>query len=239
MLVGPFANEGDQSIVNRLGLVGRQEVSAVLDNHELSRLGVLEELDLLLGVSNTVHDVVGAVEPQDGAGNVEETSVQSISVAEVDGRHSGAQSSVIAAVVGLDDLPPVLAHRGVDVLSKSNVDEEVAEGSGRLEVRRVLSRREGVNGRGDVADAVPAAQLDRALRLVVHGGSERDDTLDLLGGEEGHACGDPATLASAEHEGLLDAERLHHLEVHLSSVPVGPAGADGAGVAMSEELDGQ
>jgi hypothetical protein len=239
MLVGPFANEGDQSIVNRLGLVGRQEVSAVLDNHQLGRLGVLEELDLLLGVSNCVHDVVGAVEPQDGALDVEETSVQPISIAEVDRRHSGAQSSVIAAVVGLDDLPPMFARRGVDVLAEPDVDEEVAEGGGRLEIRCVLGRREGVDARRDVADAVPAAQLDGALRLVVHGGAERDDTLDLLGGEEGHACGDPATLAGAEHESLLDAERLHHLEVHLGSVPVGPAGADGAGVAMAEELDGQ
>ena len=54
-----------------------------------------------------------------------------------------------------------------------------------------------------------------------------------------HPHRDPPALTRAQHKGLLDAQRLHHLQVHDGRVPVREVLALGARLAVPEQLDGQ
>lgn len=62
---------------------------------------------------------------------------------------------------------------------------------------------------------------------------------DLLRSQQSHPHGDPATLARAQHECLVDTKSVENLQVHLRRVPVGPVLAAGAGLAVAQQLDGQ
>lgn len=60
-----------------------------------------------------------------------------------------------------------------------------------------------------------------------------------FGSQKCHAGDHPTALRSAESEGLVDAELVHHLEGHDGRVPVGEVLDRAAGGAMAERLDGQ
>ena len=60
-LARPFANELDQRVVNFLGVRRTQKVSAASNSHQISRLRVLEKLDLLFSVGHRVDGIVGTL----------------------------------------------------------------------------------------------------------------------------------------------------------------------------------
>jgi hypothetical protein len=57
-LPGPLADELDQRIIDLLWMRGTEEVSAGWHSHQISRLCILEELDLLFGVCNRVDGII-------------------------------------------------------------------------------------------------------------------------------------------------------------------------------------
>ncbi len=61
-----LAHEGDQSIVDLLGMGCRQEVLASLDHDKVGGFGVDEEFDFLFGVGHAVDRVVGALYVREG-----------------------------------------------------------------------------------------------------------------------------------------------------------------------------
>ena len=71
----PFSNELDQGIVNVLWVAGAQEVGAALHGDQVRFGSVDEHLDFLLGVCNGVNHVVRAMEPHDGAVDIEQSAM--------------------------------------------------------------------------------------------------------------------------------------------------------------------
>lgn len=125
------------------------------------------------------------MQPRDGTPDVEQAAVQSVAVAEVDGRHAGAAAAVVAPVIRLDGAAPVLAGLLRAGLAEADVDQEVAEGQVGLEVWGRGGGRPRVDRACAGAHAVPAAEFARAFGFVVERGAERNDALDLSRREGG------------------------------------------------------
>ena len=107
------------------------------------------------------------VKPHHGALHIEETSVQPISISEIDGSHSGSPSSVVSLVVALDGFLPIIPNTAVAILPKADINQEVAEAVVRFEVGRLLCRSPLVDIPSEQCWGFPASKRSSALRFVI------------------------------------------------------------------------
>ncbi len=155
-------------IVHFLGMAERQKVLAALYLYHLRILTAGQHLDFLLRIRNTVHRITCPMEPQHRTLHIAQSTVQSISVTQVNRRHTRPLAAVVALVVALYGLDPEIASLRVAVLAETNVDEEVCVVGSGLEI---WGRRGGgpfVDGAGASGDAIPAAEFAGSFALVVH-----------------------------------------------------------------------
>lgn len=119
------------------------------------------------------------MQPHHRAPNIEQPTMQPIPLSQVNRRHSRPPPPIIPLVVALDRLLPKFPRLTRAVLTESNVDQEIAVVVVRDEVRCGVVRRPRVDRARAGVDAIPAAEAARALRLVVEGGPQGNDALDL------------------------------------------------------------
>ena len=165
--------------------------------------------------------------------------MKTISLPQIDSRHTCPPPTFIALVVPLDSLNPEISNRFIAVLAKSDIDQEIAVVRTGLKIWRSLRSSPLVDRRCEVRRAIPAPELAGTFRLVIEGCAEGNDTFDHVGSEQSHAHGDPAALAGTEDEGLLDAEGGEDLDVHDGGVPISEVLGFGACLAVAEEFDGE
>ena len=121
------------------------------------------------------------MQPHDWTSHVAQSAVQTISIAQVDGRHPGSPTAGVALIVLLDGLLPEAPHVRRAVLAEPDVDQKVAVVVVWLEGIRGLIGGPLVDGAGACFHAIPAAELTRALGFVVERRAEWDDAGDLVG----------------------------------------------------------
>jgi hypothetical protein len=102
--------------------------------------------------------------------------MQSITFHQIDCHRPRPSAPVIALVTGLDGLLPESAQIG---FAKADIDQKVAEVEIGLEIGSWLAGCPGVDGACAGREAIPASELSRAFRLIIHGGSTGDDAFDL------------------------------------------------------------
>lgn len=119
------------------------------------------------------------MQPHNRAPNIEQPTMQPIPLAQVNRRHPRPPPPIIPLVIPLDRLLPELSRLTRAVLAKPNVDQEIAEVVVRDEVWCGLVRRPRIDRARASGDTIPAAEATRALRLVVKGGSQGNDALNL------------------------------------------------------------
>lgn len=105
--------------------------------------------------------------------------MQPVTFPQIDGRHPRPSTPVIALVIGLDSLLPESAQFFGAVLAKTYINQEVAVIEIGLEIGSWLVDCPGVDGACAGREAIPASELSRAFRLIVHGGPKGDDAFDL------------------------------------------------------------
>ena len=74
------------------------------------------------------------MQPQHGALYVEESTLQTISIPQVDSSHPRSPPSIISLIIALDSLLPEVPYAAITALTKADIDQEVAELVIRLKV---------------------------------------------------------------------------------------------------------
>lgn len=121
------------------------------------------------------------MQPHDWAAHIEQSAVQTIPLPQVDGSHPGSSTSIVTLIVLLDCLLPETSDVRGAVFAETNVNQEVAVVVVGFEGRSGIIRCPLINWPSTGVHSIPAAELACTLRLVVHGGAERDNPSDLRG----------------------------------------------------------
>lgn len=119
------------------------------------------------------------MEPEDRTHHIRESSVQTVSIAEIDHGHPGPLSAIIMSIVLLNPLDQSLPDGGIDFPSKSHVDQEVAELLGELKIRGRSLNGQLMDDRFSNRSYVPASEISGSFRFGVHRRSQGNDSLDL------------------------------------------------------------
>lgn len=112
------------------------------------------------------------MQPHHRTPHIRQSTVQTIPVPEVDGRHADASPAIVPSVVLADSPAPQLARLGGTLVPvEADVDQEVAVVEVRDEVRRrgVVVARPLLDVGRQEGWRVPAVELAGAVGLVVEG----------------------------------------------------------------------
>jgi hypothetical protein len=109
------------------------------------------------------------MQPQNWTPDIPTPSQQSISLPQIYRRHPNPPPALITLIIPLHFPLPKLPHLLIAVVAKPDVDQVVAVGVLKLEVGGRVVGGPGVDGGGEGAVAVPAAEGDGVRGFVVEG----------------------------------------------------------------------
>ena len=117
--------------------------------------------------------------PHDWAFDVEESTLQTISISQIDSSHSRSPSPIFSIVIAFDGFCPKVPDITIAILTKANIDQEVAINVIWLEIRRTLSGGPPVDTFSEQGWRIPTSEGPRMFGFIIKGGTQRDDSFNL------------------------------------------------------------
>lgn len=108
------------------------------------------------------------MQPQNRTPDVEQATVQSIPLLEINSSHPQPPPTLVTPVVGFNFIDPVPPRSIRTVLAEASVDQEVAVIVARLKVWRSRVSRASINRRRQACWRIPASELASAFAFVIH-----------------------------------------------------------------------
>ena len=198
-------NKPNQRIIHLPRMRRTQKMLSVLHSHQLRIRRVDKHLNLLFRIRNRIDNITRPLittiskkgtsknpkrktmttspsthmQPHNGTSNIEQASMQTISLPQVNRRHARSPPAIVALIIALDGFGPEISNAAVTVLAEANVYQKVAEFVVWFEIGGGLGAGPSVDGTGAGVYTVPAAERAGSLGFKVEGCAKWNDTLDL------------------------------------------------------------